>query len=380
MALPLIELPLAGEETLTMEDTPVEEGSQLSPRYRVELEHQQYRMVGHHSAVKVCGWTKNMLRGEGGCYKFKFYGIRSHQCMQMTVNFSCANRCTFCWRGYKAPVSREWNWEVDSPDFIIDESLAAHEKLLAGFGGNEKVSKAAFEQSKHVGHVALSLTGEPIAYPRINELCQRFHAKRISTFLVTNAQFPEAIKNLYTITQLYLSLDAPTKELLKQIDIPLFPDYWERYTQSLDNVAQKKYRKTARLTIVKGINDVEPQKYAELIRRGDFDFVEIKGYMHVGESQKRLERKNMPTHEEVKAFGMRVLEELNADYEFASEHIPSDVILLAKKKYHQKTWIDFERFFELVNVPNPPQNLDAMEYSVARKEVYESPNDMGVLQ
>ncbi len=356
------------------------EASQLTPAYQKELEHQQYRIVGNHSAVKVCGWTKNMLRGEGGCYKFKFYGIQSHKCMQMTVNMSCANRCTFCWRGYKAPVSKEWNWRVDEPDFIIDEAIKAHQTLLNGFGGNEKVSKIAFEQSKHVGHVALSLTGEPIAYPKINELCRKFHERGISTFLVTNAQYPEAIKNLHTITQLYLSIDAPTEKILKELDVPLFSNFWERYHQSLDACAEKKYRTAARMTIVRGINDSMPEKYAELIRKGDFDFVEIKGYMHVGESQKRLSRDHMPTHEQVKEFGLQTLEFLKNEYEFTSEHAPSDVILLAKKKYHKKTWIDFEKFFELMNVKNPPENLDAEKYSKGIQVVKESEKDMGVLQ
>lgn len=356
------------------------EKNQLSPHYRAELEHQQYRIIGNHSAVKVCGWTKNMLRGEGGCYKFKFYGIQSHQCMQMTVNMSCANRCTFCWRGYKAPVEKEWNWKVDEPDLIIEEAIAAHTKLLEGFGGNEKVSKAAFDQSKHVGHVALSLTGEPIAYPKINELCRKFHERGISTFLVTNAQYPEAIRNLKTITQLYLSLDAPNAELLKQIDVPLFGDYWERYQNSLEYCAGKKYRTTARLTVVKGLNDVEPENYATLIKKGDFDFVEIKGYMHVGESQKRLERKHMPTHAEVREFGMKVLDKLGREYEYASEHVPSDVILLAKTKYKKKTWIDFKKFFELINVENPPENLEAERYSKGAQAVKESETDYLVVQ
>ena len=360
------------------------ERNQVSGPYQQELERQQYRIIGSHSAVKVCGWTKNMLRGEGGCYKLKFYGIQSHQCMQMTVNLSCANRCTFCWRGTKAPVEKEWNWKMDSPAFIIDEALKAHHLLLQGFGGNDKVPQMMFDASKHVGHVALSLTGEPIAYPKINELCESFHRKRISTFIVTNAQYPEAIKNLNTITQLYLSVDAPNKEILKQLDIPLFTDYWERYQQSLDECAKKKYRTTARLTVVKGVNDVEPENYAQLIRKGDFDFIEIKGYMHVGESQKRLPRSAMPDFAYVKEFGARVLEFLRGegmeDYEFASEHVPSDVILLSKKKYHKKTWIDFNRFFELMNVERPPENLEAMDYSRAREEVKESEKDFGVMQ
>ena len=43
-------------------------------------------------------------------------------------------------------------------------------------------------------HCALSLVGEPIMYPEINRLITLLHKKKISTFLVTNAQFPEAIR------------------------------------------------------------------------------------------------------------------------------------------------------------------------------------------
>lgn len=43
-------------------------------------------------------------------------------------------------------------------------------------------------------HCALSLVGEPIMYPEINTLIGLLHDKGISTFLVTNAQFPDAIR------------------------------------------------------------------------------------------------------------------------------------------------------------------------------------------
>ena len=76
---------------------------------------------------------------------------------------------------------------------------------------------------------------------KINELIDLFHKEGISTFLVTNAQYPEQIKNLKLVTQLYISLDAPNKELLKKIDIPLFKDYWERLNLSLEYMAEKKY-------------------------------------------------------------------------------------------------------------------------------------------
>lgn len=347
---------------------------QYTQNYKSELEHQQYRVVGNHSAVKICGWTKNLLRGKGGCYKLKFYGIKSHQCLQMTTSLSCANRCEFCWRGTKAPVSKKWQWSVDDPKFIIDESIKAQLKLLTGFRGNPLTQKELFEQSLTPKHVALSLTGEPICYPKINEICKEFHKRKISTFIVTNAQYPKEIKNLKTITQLYLSLDAPNKEILKKIDKPLFLDYWERYLGSLKEVRKKKFRKAARLTIIKGINDVEPKNYAELLKKGDFDFVEVKAYMFVGESRQRLKQENMPLHEEVKEFALKVLEFL-PEYELCNEHKPSRVVLLAKKKYKKQTWLDFEKFFTLVNKKISPKNLNGTKYTTKTIKVKECEDD-----
>ena len=48
-------------------------------------------------------------------------------------------------------------------------------------------------------HCALSLVGEPIMYPEINALVKLLHKKGISTFLVTNAQFPDSIRYLVCI-------------------------------------------------------------------------------------------------------------------------------------------------------------------------------------
>lgn len=54
-------------------------------------------------------------------------------------------------------------------------------------------------------HCALSLVGEPIMYPEINSLVDELHRRHISTFLVTNAQFPDRIKILRPITQVFSS-------------------------------------------------------------------------------------------------------------------------------------------------------------------------------
>ncbi|MCB9359138.1 4-demethylwyosine synthase TYW1 [Candidatus Woesearchaeota archaeon] len=319
----------------------------ITKGHREELERQQYRIVGEHSAVKVCHWTKQALRGQGMCYKFTFYGIRSHQCMQMSTSLSCANRCVFCWRGTKAPVSKEWRWGVDDAEKVFEGSLLAHKKLLTGFGGNDKVKKTILEQARQVKHVALSLTGEPIIYPKINEFVKLCNKEGISTFMVTNGQYPEAIRDLSPVTQLYMSLDAPTKDLLKEIDIPLFADFWERMEKSLDYLAEKKHRTCIRITLIKDLNDNSLEEYAKHIKRADVDFIEVKAYMFIGESRQRLEEKNMPLHEEVVEFTKR-LNDVLEDYDIVSEHIPSRVVMLAKKKYHKKdgwhTWIDFEEW------------------------------------
>ena len=339
--------------------------NQLTEEAKEKLKKQHYRVVGSHTAVKTCGWTKNMINGIGGCYKLKFYGIMSHQCMQMTPSISCANRCTFCWRDYKAPVAKEWEWNIDSPELIFEESLQAHHKLLEGFNKNKKTKQHMFEMSKNVKHVALSLTGEPINYPKINELVEKFNQNGISTFLVTNAQFPAEIKNLKPVTQLYISLDAPEKILLKEIDVPLFRDYWERLNKSLEYLAKKKQRTCIRLTMIKNKNMKAPEKYAELIKKSDTDFIEIKGYMHVGASIHRLSRDNMPSMEDIEQFTKKLMKHL-PDYEIVTSHKPSFVIMAAKKKYKQDgkwhTWIDFEKYDKLVNDPKTKDTFTTEDY------------------
>jgi len=90
-----------------------------------------------------------------------------------------------------------------------------------------------------IRHCALSLVGEPIMYPHINELITMLHEQQISTFLVTNAQFPKEMESLKPVTQLYVSVDASTKETLKKIDRPLFKDFWERFIASLKALKSK---------------------------------------------------------------------------------------------------------------------------------------------
>ncbi len=295
---------------------------------------QNYGLVGNHSAVKICEWAKKSLRNEGVCYKEKFYGklhgIHSHTCMQMTpAAYFCPNRCIYCWRATDKTLANSMeNSNTDEPKEIVEKSIEAQRLLLSGFKGYKNVNMKKWKDAQNPKNAAISLTGEPTAYPKISGLISEFKRRKMSTFLVTNGQFPEHLENIGEPSQLYLSLDAPTKEIYKIADIPQFPDFWERFSKTIELMPSFSCKKAVRLTIVKGKNDSHPKEYAELIKKADADFVEIKAYMWIGFSQRRLPIEAMPSFLEVKNFALKLNEFLG--YEYKDEDERSRVVLLAK--------------------------------------------------
>eukprot|EP00041_Stephanoeca_diplocostata_P020152 m.445050 g.445050 ORF g.445050 m.445050 type:complete len:292 (+) comp21490_c1_seq5:212-1087(+) len=211
-------------------------------------------------------------------------------------------------------------------------------------------------------HCALSLVGEPIMYPKINEFLDMLHHRKISSFLVTNAQFPDCIDDLRPICQLYVSIDASTEDSLKKIDRPLFKDFWPRFKNSLTALARKGQRTVYRLTIVKAWNDDEIANYAELVGLGSPDLIEVKGVTFCGDSKaSNLTMGNVPWHQEVRNF-VRTLADLLPGYEIASEHEHSNCLLLAQTKYKidgvWHTWIDYDKFHDLVARGEPFRAMD----------------------
>uniref|UniRef100_A0A8D2JSP8 S-adenosyl-L-methionine-dependent tRNA 4-demethylwyosine synthase TYW1 n=1 Tax=Sciurus vulgaris TaxID=55149 RepID=A0A8D2JSP8_SCIVU len=330
----------------------VEGRAMLTPALRDALTKQGYQLIGSHSGVKLCRWTKSMLRGRGGCYKHTFYGIESHRCVEATPSLACANKCVFCWRHHTNPVGTEWRWKMDQPEKILEGAVQSHLDMMKQFRGVPGVKAERFEEGMKVKHCALSLVGEPIMYPEINRFLQLLHQRRISSFLVTNAQFPAEIRNLKPVTQLYVSVDASTKDSLRKIDRPLFKDFWHRFLDSLEALATKQQRTVYRLTLVKSWNVDELQAYAELVSLGNPDFIEVKGVTYCGESAaSSLSMANVPWHEEVVRF-VRELVALIPDYEIACEHEHSNCLLVAHRQFKIDgewwTWIDYGRFQELI--------------------------------
>ncbi|KAI1870564.1 uncharacterized protein JN550_005107 [Neoarthrinium moseri] len=333
---------------------------QNSPTYN-SLTKQGYTIVGSHSGVKICRWTKSALRGRGSCYKFSFYGIASHQCMETTPSLSCSNKCVFCWRHGTNPVGTTWRWVVDPPELIFDGVKAGHYKKIKMLRGVPGVRAERFAEAMRIRHCALSLVGEPIFYPHINEFLGMLHAERISSFLVCNAQHPDQLAALKAVTQLYVSIDASNKESLRKIDRPLHRDFWERFQRCLDILREKRFKQRTvfRLTLVKGFNvDDEVEGYADLVERGLPCFVEIKGVTYCGTSSSAgagLSMANVPFYAEVQEFVetlSRRLNERGLGYGIAAEHAHSCCVLIASERFNKNgkwhTKIDYQRFFELL--------------------------------
>ena len=184
-----------------------------------------------------------MLRGRGGCYKHTFYGIVSYQCMEATPSLACANKCVFCWRHHDNPVGTSFRWQVDDPQKLLDGFESGHKSMIKQMRGVPGVIPERFEEAmSRVRHCALSLVGEPIIYPRIIEFLDGLHTRGVSSFMVTNAQFPEQMDTLNPCTQLYISIDAPTKDQLQAVDRPLFEDCWERFLECVQMLREKRQR------------------------------------------------------------------------------------------------------------------------------------------
>lgn len=336
----------------------------LTPALRGALGKQGYHLIGTHSGVKICRWTKSMLRGRGGCYKHTFYGIESHRCMETTPSLACANKCVFCWRHSTNPVGTEWKWKTDPPKLIVDGAMEGHYSMVKQAKGIPGVLPQRMKEAMDIRHCALSLVGEPIMYPHINELVNQLHLRGISSFLVTNATFPEAVVDMAPVTQLYLSIDASTRDALEQIDRPLHSDFWERFLASVDALAVKRQRTVFRLTLVSGWNTEQIKAYADLVARGKPDFIEVKGVTYCGESKaSSLTMSNVPWHDEVVSFVSK-LADLLPDYEICSEHEHSNSVLVShtrfKKDGQWHVWIDYEKFHNLI--ASGRTDFDATEY------------------
>ncbi|MCX6820345.1 MAG: 4-demethylwyosine synthase TYW1 [Candidatus Aenigmarchaeota archaeon] len=285
-----------------------------------------YRVVGSHSAVSVCHWTKESLRSGRFCYKQKWYGIESHRCLEMTPALIwCGHNCQFCWRNMK--FTKKGDPKPDEPAAIIDGCIEARKELIAGFGGREGTDRKKWKEAQTPTSAAISLAGEPTMYPRISDLIGEFKRRNMTSFLVTNGTRPDRLEALeHEPTNLYISLCAPDAATYKKVNRPSIANGWKKLNESLALMKSFDCRTVLRLTLVKGLNMHDVDKYAKLVRKYQPQVVEPKAFAWMGEARERLGREGVPSMDEMRAFAKQIAEK--SGYEIADEDVASKVLML----------------------------------------------------
>jgi tRNA wybutosine-synthesizing protein 1 len=293
----------------------------LSPCKALRSQGYQFFSPLSSAAVKPCLWCKKALKGGEQCYKHQFYGIESHRCVQMTPTLRCNHRCLFCWRSFEHeyPGEREC-----TPDEILAGLHDLQKRALSGYKVSPYVTADRFAEALNPAHVAISLSGEPTLYSQLPELIELLKSRGYTTFLVSNGTNPDVLSHCAPF-QTYVSLPAPDRETYLSICRPK-EDYWDRIHESLSLLGRR--RSAVRVTLVRGLNDHGPEQYAALFQDSGAAYIEMKGYMYLGYSRKRLSREHMPDHAYIREFAGRVAR--HCDYRISDENTMSRVILLEK--------------------------------------------------
>lgn len=320
---------------------------QITPQLKARLQKAKYG-VYNHSAVELCHWTKKSFANEGSCYKHKFYGISTHQCMEMTPTaMNCENRCIYCWRPTEFYDTLEMPEElVDEPDIIVQQLMAERKKLINGFYGHAKNDKKKLDESLLPAHYAISLSGEPTMYPKLPQLIKYLKSLKAtkSIFLVTNGQEPAMLKRLEAEdalpTQIYLSTNASNKKMFHQINRPMHKDAWDRWWESLHFLATVNTRTVLRMTLIRGYNDGPDfvGEFAGMMTQGNPHFIELKSYMHIGMSNQRLEQDHMLEMHEVRDFAAKLCEKMPS-FNIMDESEISRIVVLQNQARYTDRWI-----------------------------------------
>jgi tRNA wybutosine-synthesizing protein 1 len=222
--------------------------------------------------------------------------------------------------------------EVDDPKTIVDEMVYQQRNLIAGYKLHSKVPIEKYEEAFNPRHAAISLSGEPTFYPKLSELIEEFHSRKMTTFLVTNGTNPEVLEKLDPLpTQLYLTMIAPTQETFEKTARPSIKNAWEKILETIELFPSLKTRKVVRLTLVPGYNMSHPEIFREWFEKSEAHFLEPKGFMSVGDARQRLSYDIMPRYEKIKEFSKQII--ANSDLKIIDEKEDSAVTLISKEDY-----------------------------------------------
>jgi tRNA wybutosine-synthesizing protein 1 len=220
----------------------------------------------------------------------------------------------------------------DDPATVVDGCIQAQRRILTGYKAQVKEGKVKaekYEEALNPRHAAISLAGEPTLYPYLNGLVYEFHKRGFTTFIVTNGTAPEILCKLENEpSQLYVSLCAPDEKTFLDVCRPQMANAWKKINETLASLASFSCPTVIRLTLLKNLTLKNPERYAALITKALPTYVEPKGAMFVGYARRRINFEDMPTHEDIRSFSLKLAEEVG--YNVIDESVESRVLLLSR--------------------------------------------------
>lgn len=222
------------------------------------------------------------------------------------------------------------------PAKLMEELMKVYKGTHRGFAPEyrRKTERDLWQDAiKRPLHLAISLTGEPLMYPYIDEVVRLAKKRDMTTFIVSNGTFPQRIEKMRELpTQLYITLAGPEYQTWAQATNPLWNarEQWKKLNESLSLLPSLNTRTVIRITAIKRLNMNSPQKYAELIKNAEPNFISVKGFSHVGGARNRLSKENQPQMEDIEIFAENLAEEIS--YKIEEEVERGRAILLWDEK------------------------------------------------
>jgi tRNA wybutosine-synthesizing protein 1 len=227
------------------------------------------------------------------------------------------------------------NINHDDPEEVLRGMIEGQQALMSGYGGHSEVPREKWDKANKPKHVAISLSGEPTLYRHLDEFIGLCHKAGMSTFLVTNGTQPDVIANLDNLpTQLYLTVAGASPRVHSAITRPFNPqEAWENMIRTIDLMPSLDTRKVMRMTLVKGKNMVEPEKYAELFFRSEAHFLEAKGFVSVGDARANYGYERMPDLVDIVEFSEAICANAPQDLKIIDHSASSCCVLMAPEDY-----------------------------------------------
>jgi tRNA wybutosine-synthesizing protein 1 len=125
------------------------------------------------------------------------------------------------------------------------------------------------------------------------------------------------------------------------VNRPRYRDAWDRWQKSLELLSQMDTRTVLRMTMIRSFNNSKNyiEEFADLMRRANPHFIEIKSYMHIGMSTQRLENSDMLEMDEIRSYS-HLLRQYLETFSLMDESEISRIVVLQNLKRYTERWIE----------------------------------------